>query len=70
MNAHRRMEAKRERRIARTTGATRGKVRGHLTRGLERARLMNEGEQRIFTMVRSTRTPSVAKRMKRKAPRP
>jgi hypothetical protein len=55
MNAHRRMEAKRARRLARTTGTTRGNVRGPVTRGAARAALMNEGERRIFTMVASTR---------------
>lgn len=67
MTRHQRMERKRARRRARTTGATRGKVRGPVTRGAERARLMNAGDSRVFAMVRSTRTATVAARMKTKA---
>lgn len=66
MNAHRRMEAKRARRRARIGERTRGKVRGPVTRGKARAALMNQGEERVFAMVRSTRTPSVLRRMKGK----
>ena len=66
MNAHRRMEAKRARRRARIGDRTRGRVRGPITRGAARAALMNKGEERIFAMVRSTRTPGVLRRMKGK----
>lgn len=49
MNDHQRREAKRARRLKRTTGATRGKTRGPITRGKARAALMNEGERRLVT---------------------
>lgn len=67
MNRHQQVERKRARRRARLTGATRGRARGPVTRGKARAARMNEGEQRLFAMVRSTRTPTVAARMKTKA---
>lgn len=67
MNRHQRLQAKRARRAKRTTGKTRGKVRGPVTRGAARAALMHDGEGRIFAMVRSTRTPTVAARMKTNA---
>jgi coproporphyrinogen III oxidase len=50
MNRHRRMEAKRARRIKRTTGVSRGKVRGSVTRAAARAALAREGERRYFAI--------------------
>jgi hypothetical protein len=68
MNRHRQMERKRARRQKRTA-TSRGGGRGPVTRGAERARLMNIGEGRVFAMVRSTR-PAIAAKKKRVATEP
>ncbi len=67
MNTHSRMEAKRARRRKRTTGATKGKVRGPVTRALGRMERERVGQERVFTMIDSTRTPTVTARMKTRA---
>lgn len=63
MNRHRRLERKRARR-SRRTAVSRGGGRGPVTRGAERARLMNEGEARVFAMVRSTRPAAAARKLR------
>lgn len=50
MNQHQRREAKAARRRKRTTGATRGKVRGPITRAKERADLERRGQDRLLAM--------------------
>jgi hypothetical protein len=47
---HRRMEAKRARRRARTSGPSRGKVRGPVSRATGRAALMREGERKLLAI--------------------